>query len=53
MFDSLRKFIDILFKSLGIVVIVISLVFVVVMFKSCSDTFEMMDKVNKEVKNDK
>lgn len=43
MFESLRKFVDILFKSLSIMVIIAVGVFSVVLFKSCSSTVDMMD----------
>ena len=43
MFESLRKFVDILFKSLGIAMIVATCVFIVILFKSCSSGIEAID----------
>ena len=47
--EGLRRFIDIVFKGLGIAFILAVVVFVSIMFKSCSNTLEVMDHAKSEV----
>ena len=47
MFESFRKLIDIIFKSMGILFIVVVFVFIVVIVKSCSVAVNQMDTITK------
>lgn len=49
MFDSLRKFVDIVFKGLGIFFILVVFVFSGILLKSCMMTAGDMDRIHSEV----
>lgn len=47
MFESFRKLIDLVFKSVGILFVVVIFVFIVVIVKSCSVAVDQMDEITK------
>lgn len=53
MYNIIKNFIDVLFKTLGLVLMVGAIVIAAISFKACNDTMNIIDNKKQELDNAK